>query len=296
MSEEGKNVSKYNQYKHSLKIPFLIYGSLPEKIHTCENTPEESFTIKTSKHTACGYLLFTHCSFDTSNTRFLQKCWLHGKVLCRSKKSMQQKYQLCEKGNTAIDEEIDKEIESYNNHICKKSFMMLMKTMKIAIMIAVMKRHSTLKDFMLILQDLKMMMTVINLILELFMVMLENLIWMMITMVNLIKDYHQTYQEHMTTGQGDNCTTFYQLVYAYFKENYKLIAIDQSKQQTIDADLKEIQNINFTGNLEHAEYNNVQYYQRIQSSYRRFLTRNCQSTGNVFYEFYLIFCFGINIK
>ena len=71
--------------------------------------------------------------------------------------------------------------------------MMLMKTMKIAIMIAVMKRHSTLKDFMLILQDLKMMMTVINLILELFMVMLENLIWMMITMVNLIKDYHQTY-------------------------------------------------------------------------------------------------------
>ena len=41
---------------------------------------------------------------------------------------------LPEKGNTAIDEEIDKEIESYNNqifcHICKKSFMMLMKTMK----------------------------------------------------------------------------------------------------------------------------------------------------------------------
>ena len=74
MSEEGKNVSQYNQYKHSLKIPFLIYGdteSLPEKIHACENTLEESFTIKTSKHTACGYLLFTHCSFDTSNTRFL---------------------------------------------------------------------------------------------------------------------------------------------------------------------------------------------------------------------------------
>ena len=43
---------------------------------------------------------------------------------------------LPEKGNTAIDEEIDKEIESYNNqnfcHICKKSFMILMKTMIIA--------------------------------------------------------------------------------------------------------------------------------------------------------------------
>ena len=123
----------------------------------------------------------------------MEKFYADLKKACNRNINYVKKEMLPEKGNTAIDEEIDKEIESYNNHICKKSFMMLMKTMKIAIMIAVMKRHSTLKDFMLILQDLKMMMTVINLILELFMVMLENLIWMMITMVNLIKDYHQTY-------------------------------------------------------------------------------------------------------
>ena len=34
------------------------------------------------------------------------------------------------------------------------------------------------------------------------------------------------------------------------KEHYKLIAIDLSKQQVLDADPKEMQQINFTGNLE----------------------------------------------
>ena len=38
--------------------------------------------------------------------------------------------------------------------------------------------------------------------------------------------------------------------YPYFKEHYKLIAIDLSKQQKLDADPKEKQQINFTGNLE----------------------------------------------
>ena len=35
-----------------------------------------------------------------------------------------------------------------------------------------------------------------------------------------------------------------------FKENYKLIATDLSKQQALDVDLKAIQQINFIGNLE----------------------------------------------
>ena len=36
----------------------------------------------------------------------------------------------------------------------------------------------------------------------------------------------------------------------YFKENYKLIVIDLSKQQILDADSKAMQQINFTGNLD----------------------------------------------
>ena len=36
----------------------------------------------------------------------------------------------------------------------------------------------------------------------------------------------------------------------YFKEHYKMIAIDLTKQQELESDPKAIQKINFTGNLE----------------------------------------------
>ena len=40
------------------------------------------------------------------------------------------------------------------------------------------------------------------------------------------------------------------LGYNYFKKHYKMIAIDLSKQQALDADPKAIQQINFIGNLD----------------------------------------------
>ena len=51
-------------------------------------------------------------------------------------------------------------------------------------------------------------------------------------------------------GQGDDYITGCLLDYTYFKENYKLIAIDLSKQQELDADPRAIQQINFTANLD----------------------------------------------
>ena len=42
------------------------------------------------------------------------------------------------------------------------------------------------------------------------------------------------------------------LYYNYFKNYYKIIAIDLSKYQVLDADLKLIQQINFTANLDRA--------------------------------------------
>ena len=42
------------------------------------------------------------------------------------------------------------------------------------------------------------------------------------------------------------------LDYPYFKENYKIIAIDLSKQNELDADPRLIQQINFTANLDTA--------------------------------------------
>ena len=51
-------------------------------------------------------------------------------------------------------------------------------------------------------------------------------------------------------GQGDVYTTGCLSGYNYFNNNYKMIAINLSKQQALDADPKAIQQINFTGNLE----------------------------------------------
>ena len=42
------------------------------------------------------------------------------------------------------------------------------------------------------------------------------------------------------------------LDYTYFKKYYKMIAIDLSKQQALDADPKATQQINFTANLNRA--------------------------------------------
>ena len=42
------------------------------------------------------------------------------------------------------------------------------------------------------------------------------------------------------------------LDYPYFNENYKMIAIDLSRQNKLDADPRAIQQINFTANLDRA--------------------------------------------
>ena len=51
-------------------------------------------------------------------------------------------------------------------------------------------------------------------------------------------------------GQGNNYTTGCLLDYTYFKDHYRMIAIDLSKQQALDADPRAIQQINFIANLD----------------------------------------------
>ena len=66
-----------------------------------------------------------------------------------------------------------------------------------------------------------------------------------------VKNDLKTYDSirKIATDQVDDYTTGCLLDYPYFKKYYKLIAIDLSKQQKLDADPKSIQQINFTGNL-----------------------------------------------
>ena len=70
-----------------------------------------------------------------------------------------------------------------------------------------------------------------------------------------INSMTKTYENirRIATGQGDDYTTGCLLNYFYFKENYKLLTIDLSKQQTLNADPRAIQQINFTANLDRDE-------------------------------------------
>ena len=69
-----------------------------------------------------------------------------------------------------------------------------------------------------------------------------------------IKNDKITYENirKIATGQGDDYTTGCLLNYQYIKNCYKMIAIDVSKQQVLDADPTAIQQINFTANLDRA--------------------------------------------
>ena len=60
------------------------------------------------------------------------------------------------------------------------------------------------------------------------------------------------YIRKIATGEGDDYTTGCLLDYVYFKNYYKMIAVDLSKQQALDADPKAIQQISFTANLDRA--------------------------------------------
>ena len=63
-----------------------------------------------------------------------------------------------------------------------------------------------------------------------------------------INDLRKHYDEvrKISTGQGDDYTTCL-LDYGYFKRNYRLIAVNLSKQKALDADQRTIQQIVFQG-------------------------------------------------
>ena len=73
---------------------------------------------------------------------------------------------------------------------------------------------------------------------------------------NMIKTYGNI--KKITIGQGDDYTTGCLLDYTYFKKYYKMVAVDLSKQQALDADPKANRQINFTADLDRA--GNTKFY------------------------------------
>ena len=111
-----------------------------------------------------------------------------------------------------------------------------------------------------------------------------------------IKDYHvmidgrnffdqpinsmsKTYENirKIATGKGDDYTTGCLLDYPYFKENYKMIAIDLSRQNELDADPRAIQQINFTANLDRAGNTTIFFIIEEAKETITLFTRNCES-------------------
>ena len=66
------NDKKYNHGEKLLKAPFIIYADLEyllEKIHSCQNNFEKSYTEKKTKHTPSGYSIFTSSLFDQTKNK-----------------------------------------------------------------------------------------------------------------------------------------------------------------------------------------------------------------------------------
>ena len=59
---------------------------------------------------------------------------------------------------------------------------------------------------------------------------------------------HMKILEKIVTGQGDDYTTGFLVDYPNFKEDYKIIAIDLSKKQILDAHPRAILRIRFNAN------------------------------------------------
>ena len=62
MPNEDSKILKYNHGEKSLKVPVIIYADLErllEKMHSCQNNFEKSYTEKKTKHTLPGYSIFT---------------------------------------------------------------------------------------------------------------------------------------------------------------------------------------------------------------------------------------------
>ena len=56
--------------------------------------------------------------------------------------------------------------------------------------------------------------------------------------------------EKLLLVKGDDYTTGCLLYYSYFKDHYRMIAIDLTKQQVLDSDPRATHQINFTGNFD----------------------------------------------
>ena len=119
-----------------------------------------------------------------------------------------------------------------------------------------------------------------------------------------VKNDKVTYENvrKIATCKVDDYTTCFLLDYIYFKNYYKLIVVDLSNQQGLDADPKAIHQINFTASLDRAG-NTRTYF--ILEEVNELFTRNCKSfvnaipfsaTSLIFYQYKMTQYDSLNLK
>ena len=67
--------------------------------------------------------------------------------------------------------------------------------------------------------------------------------WLMVKVFD--QPINNDYKTYENIFKRDDNTSGYLLYYPYFKENYKMISIDLSRQQALDSDPRITQQINF---------------------------------------------------
>ena len=81
---------------------------------------------------------------------------------------------------------------------------------------------------------------------------------------DLIKQYDEV--KNVSTGHGDDYNTGSLLDYAYFKNSYKLIAVDWSKQKALDPDQWAIQQIVFQAAVGGDDSTKIRLYTILEQS------------------------------
>ena len=67
-----EKIVKYNPGEKSLKASFAIYLDLEcllKKEQSCQNSPENSYTVKKAKHEPSGSAMLIKCSFDKKENK-----------------------------------------------------------------------------------------------------------------------------------------------------------------------------------------------------------------------------------
>ena len=84
----------------------------------------------------------------------------------------------------------------------------------------------------------------------------------------MLKQYDEI--RKVSTGYGDDYTTECLLDYAYFKDNYKLIAVHLRKQKALDADPRAIQQIVFQGVVGRANNTKIRLYTILENQKKQY--------------------------